>query len=140
MAWNYTYEELLKKVRTQLPTNVFASSERFEVPKVKGGLQGNHTIINNFKIISDYLRRDGAHLIKFLAGELATQAKIESGRADFTGKFRSEEINKKIDDYVNIFVKCSECKKPDTKLVKEDRLMNMQCMACGSKRPVRNLK
>ncbi len=139
MAWNYSYDELLAKLRKQLPSIIF-QSERFEVPKIKGGYQGNHTIITNFKQIADYLRRKPEHLLKFLSGELATQARIEGGRADFTGRFKSDLINNKINAYVKMFVKCHECGKPDTKLIKEDRVTFMKCMACGSKKPVRSIK
>ena len=139
MAWKYTYDELLQKLRKQLPKTTF-KSERFEVPRVRGGYQGNHTIITNFKQIVNYLRRKPEHLLKYLSGELATQARLNNGRADFTGRFSSVEINKKIQSYVNEFVKCHECGKPDTKLVKEGKVTMMVCMACGSKRPVRSLK
>ncbi len=137
--WNYTYEQLLKKVRKELPEITY-HKERFEVPRVKGGYQGKFTIITNFKQIADYIGRDPSHLLKFLAGELATQARLHGTRAEFTGRFTSDEINKKIQLYVNKFVICNECGKPDTKLVKEDRITYMVCMACGSKKPVKSLK
>ena len=133
------YKALLEKARKELPQITF-SKERFEVPRVKGGYQGKHTIITNFKQIADYLRRDPNHLLKFLVGELATQGRLQGNKADFTGRFTSEEINKKIKSYVEKFVICNECGKPDTKLVKEDRITYMVCMACGSKKPVRSLK
>ncbi len=139
MAWKYNYDDLLSNLRKQLPSIVF-KSERFEIPRIKGGHQGNHTIINNFKQIADYIRRKPEHLLKFLSGELATQARLDGHRADFTGRFTSGEINRKIESYVNQFVKCNECGKPDTKLVKEGRLTMMKCMACGSKKPVRSIK
>jgi len=139
MAWKYSYDELLKKVRKELPEVIF-KKERFEVPRISGGYQGNHTIVNNFKQIADYVRRKPEHLLKFLTRELATQARLDGVRADFTGRFRSNEINDKINAYVDQFVKCHECGKPDTKLVKQDRLTVMTCMACGSKKPVRSLK
>jgi len=139
MAWKHSYDELLKKARKQLPEVVF-KSERFEVPRVKGGRQGNHTIISNFKQISDYVRRKPEHMLKFLSREIGTQARMDGVRADFTGRFTSDEINRKIQLYVEQFVKCHECRKPDTKLVKVDRLTNMNCMACGSKKPVRSIK
>jgi len=139
MAFKYSYDELLQRARKELPKVVF-KKERFEVPRITGGYQGNHTIINNFKQIADYVRRKPEHLLKFLTRELATQAKLDGVRADFTGRFRSAEINDKVQAYVNQFVKCNECGKPDTKLVKDGRLTMMSCMACGSKKPVRSLK
>ena len=36
------------------------------------------------------------------------------------------------------FVLCKECKKPDTELLKEDRLLFIHCLACGAKHSVRS--
>ena len=33
---------------------------------------------------------------------------------------------------------CPECKKPDTKLEKEGRVIFIRCMACGAKHPVKS--
>ena len=48
-----------------------------------------------------------------------------------------EKLEEKFEDYVNTFVTCSECGKPDTHLVKEGRTQVIECMACGAKRPVK---
>ncbi len=63
------YEELLAKARKELPETT-VKDIRFEVPKVKGMLQGNRTIINNLKEIALYLSRPEDHLMKFLLHEL----------------------------------------------------------------------
>ncbi len=139
MAWKHNYDELLKKARSQLPSVVF-EKKRFEVPRVRGLVQGNKTIINNFKTITDYIARKPEHLMKYLLRELATQGDINGPRAVFTGRFSSTALNEKVNKYVNEFVKCKECGKPDTKLVKEDRLTFIKCMACGGKKPVRSIK
>jgi translation initiation factor 2 subunit 2 len=47
------------------------------------------------------------------------------------------KINEKIEAYAKEFVICSECKKPDTELTKENRLMFIKCLACGAKKTVR---
>jgi translation initiation factor 2 beta subunit (eIF-2beta)/eIF-5 len=41
------YETMLKRGREKLPEAVF-TAERFEIPNVKGHLEGNKTIISNF--------------------------------------------------------------------------------------------
>ncbi len=38
-----------------------------------------------------------------------------------------------MEQYVNEFVLCKECKKLDTKLIKEGRLTFINCLACGTK-------
>jgi translation initiation factor 2 subunit 2 len=133
------YEKLLKRARDQLPKVVF-EKPRFEVPKAQGEREGAKTIISNFSQIASYLDRKPKHLMKFLLRELATSGHIDGPRAVFIGRFTSSQINDKVDKYVNEFVICPECKKPDTKLKKEGRIPFLKCMACGAKGPVRAIK
>ena len=65
------YETMLKKAREQLPESVF-ERERFEIPKVRGHLEGNKTVISNFPQLASSLRRPVEHLLKFLFKELST--------------------------------------------------------------------
>ena len=70
--------------------------------------------------------------------ELATSGQIEGGRLVLNIKVPSTKIKQKIDEYVKEFVLCKECKKPDTELLKEDRLLFIHCLACGAKHSVRS--
>ena len=38
--------------------------------------------------------------------------------------------------YTETYVICSECGLPDTKMVKEDRTLMLECEACGARRPI----
>lgn len=111
--------------------------ERFEIPKVTGHVEGNKTIITNFLQICSILRRKPEHLTKFLSRELAALIVTEGDRIIFNRKLNSAKINEKIEGYVNEFVICPECKKPDTELVKQETFLFMQCLACGAKHSVR---
>jgi len=113
------------------------SSERFEIPKVKGLIEGNKTIITNFSQICSALRRQPEHLSKFLLRELATPGVLQKERLILSRKVSMERIDEKIASYVEEFVLCKECKKPDTELIKQDNFMFLHCLACGAKHPVR---
>ena len=113
------------------------TGERFEVPKVKGHVEGNKTIITNFLQICDFIRRPFEHVLKYLLKELAAPGVMEGDRLILTRKLNSAKINEKLAAYANEFVLCKECKKPDTELIKEDRLMFIHCLACGAKHAVR---
>jgi translation initiation factor 2 subunit 2 len=130
------YQDLAKRFRELMPYKG-EEKTRFEVPKVKGRIQGKKTIISNLKQIADFLDRDEKMLLSFLLKELATKGVQEGQFTNFSGNFSADKINEKIDKFVNEFVNCRECKKPDTKLVKKDRVMFITCMACGAKYPVR---
>lgn len=130
-----TYEQLLDEAYSKIKKQT--TGERFEVPEVDSMIEGNKTIVFNFLQISSILRREPEHLAKFLSKELATQIIVERERAIFNRKLTAEQINKKISEYVNEFVICPECKKPDTELIKEKKFMFLHCLACGAKHSVR---
>ena len=113
-----SYEALLKKVYSSLP-EVVQSDVRFEVPKATGHVQGNRTIINNFHQIADTLRRKPEHLLKFILKELATPGELKKNGVIMGTKIPASRINEKIEKYVENYVLCSECKKPDTQLLKD---------------------
>ncbi|MEM4152655.1 MAG: translation initiation factor IF-2 subunit beta [Candidatus Pacearchaeota archaeon] len=129
------YNELLEKLYKQVKK--VETTERFEVPKAEGMIEGSKTIITNFSQICSILRRKPEHVSKFLSRELAAQTIIEGERLIFNRKLTSSQINEKIQAYVKEFVLCPECGKPDTELVKEKNFMFLHCLACGAKHSVR---
>jgi len=131
------YEKLLDKAHEELP-EISNESERFEIPKVRGHLQGNKTIISNFSQIAQILGRKPEHLLKYLLKELATPGTYKKGYLILGSKIPASNINKKINDYAKIYVICKECGKPDTKLNKEGNFLFMKCQACGAKTTVKS--
>ena len=132
------YEELLEKAYSKLPkTN--EEGERFVIPVADVSVQGSQTIVKNFSQIAQALRRESSHLMKFLTKELAAPGS-SNDRAIFQAKLSEKIIQQKIEAYVKEYVLCSECKRPDTRLIKEDRLTFLVCEACGAKTPVKSIK
>ena len=127
---------MLKKVRKELP-KISSKKERFEIPKVIGHIQGNRTIISNFNHIANALQRKPEHLLKYILKELATPGDLKSTGLLIGRKISSTMINGKIKQYIDLFVICPECKRPDTELLKEGSITFMQCLACGARHPVK---
>ena len=130
------YEELLNQAYKDVKV-VGGSGERFEIPKIKGHFEGKKTILTNFFSISSQIRRNPEHFQKFLLRSLATSGQTEGERLILNNKISSKKINPKIEEYVNEFVLCKECKKPDTELDKDGKQIIVRCLACGAKHPVR---
>ncbi len=130
------YEKLLEKLYKEVKP-IESQRERFELPKVKGHIEGNKTVVTNFLQICSLLRRKPEHLAKFLSRELAALIVAEGDRIIFNRKLSSLKINEKIGEYINEFVICPECKKPDTELVRQGTFLFKQCLACGAKHSVR---
>jgi translation initiation factor 2 subunit 2 len=77
--------------------------------------------------------------MKFLSGELASSAEISGDRLIFSRKVSSKEVNRKIEKYVNRFVLCPSCRKPDTELNNEGNKAFLKCLACGKKAEVHKI-
>ena len=86
--------------------------------------------------MASYIRRNPEHFQKFLLKQLASSGQIEGDRLVLNQKVPSAKINQKIEEYVKEFVLCKECGKPDTELIKDERLTFIHCLACGAKHPV----
>lgn len=128
---------MLKRARQHMPEAVF-EKERFEIPKAKGHLEGNKTVISNFLQIASILRRQPEHLLKYILRELAAPGEMKRDLLVVGSKINASRINEKIKQYAYEFVLCYECGKPDTELVKEGDFMFLKCTACGAKKPVKS--
>jgi translation initiation factor 2 subunit 2 len=131
------YEEMLKKARKELPESVF-EKERFEIPNVRGHVQGNRTVISNFSQIASTLRRPVEHLLKYILKELATPGIMRGSSLIMGTKVPASRINDKIKQYAHEFVLCPECGKPDTQIIREGEFSFLKCLACGAKKPVKS--
>jgi len=132
------YEKLLKKAKEEMPESVQEKS-RFEIPGVKGHIQGTKTIVSNLHQIANHLHRPIEHILKYLQKELATPGEIKKNDSTIFGrKITSFDFNSKINQYADEFVFCRECGKPDTEFVKENNLTFIKCMVCGSKNTIKS--
>ena len=135
----FIYENLLKRMHN-VTAKEHIDNDRFKVPKVDVFYEGNTTVLKNFDKIVDVLNRDADHFFKFLLGSVGTAGDISTGRVIFQGKIPIRTLQDRLDEYVNTYVICSECNRPDTHLVKKDRTLLIRCDACGAFRPIGSMK
>lgn len=126
------YAAMLGRAKEQLPETL-RNRERFEIIKVKGLLQGNKTVLSNMLQIADQLNRPIEHLGKYLTKALAAKAELKQGYFILNAKIPSAKINEKITEYVDIFVMCKQCARPDTTMTKNGPAWMISCQACGAK-------
>ena len=138
MPLKYDYNELLKRGCSQIP-QVSLKRERLEMPRIMLQTIGLRTIIGNFREISEALNRDPQHILKFLTREMATAATYHESRAIFQGKFGRDSFERLLQRYMESYVICPICKRPDTGVVKEKRLAFLVCNACGAKSSIKQL-
>lgn len=129
------YENLLDRAYSKIKK--VETSERFEIPELESFVEGTRTVVSNLSQTASFLRRDIDHFIKFLSKELATQIIMKGDKAIFNRRLMPNQINEKVKTYVEEFVICPECGKPDTELLKEKNFLFLHCLACGAKHSVR---
>ncbi len=134
-----TYEELLKRAKKDLPSTT-AAKDRFQVPDVDVLLEGSTTVLRNLADICDAINRDPQQVFAHLIRELGTSGTLDDRRALFKGRISPEKISERVQSYVEEYVVCSECGRPDTHLIKEDRIAILRCDACGAHRPLKVIK
>jgi len=126
------YRSMLNRAYGELPEQM-ESYERWTTPRPDVRTIGRRTVIMNFKEMADDMGRDPDHLLKFLSGEMATLPRFDGTRAIFQGRFRGDSIRNLLEVYAKKYVVCPVCKRPDTRIVKEKRLLFLQCDACGAR-------
>lgn len=129
------YKDMLKNARENLPDSVL-EAERFVIPKIRGHLQGNKTVLSNFTQIADFLGRDAEFMLKYILKELATPGEIKKQLVVLGRKVSASRINEKINAFAKKYVICKICGKPETKLTKKNRINFIKCNACGAKYPI----
>ena len=132
------YLKLLDKAIAQLPPES-SKKDRFEIPKPVSSVSGSRTILYNLKEICDCLKRSSTHLLKYLAGELATANTVDNDRIMFQGRFDNKTLGKLIERYVNEFVLCSVCHQPDTRISRKERIYFLVCDACGASSSIKGI-
>ncbi|MCQ5376738.1 MAG: translation initiation factor IF-2 subunit beta [Candidatus Methanomethylicia archaeon] len=132
------YDNLLDRGLSKIPEQVFKSS-KYETPQTESSIIGSKTVIYNFKDVAAKLNRDPNHLLKFIVRELATSGTLEEQRASLQGRFSKEALDQLVVKYIKGYVLCTSCNKPDTKLLREDRLTFIVCEVCGAKNPAKTL-
>src|SRR6266699_1136934 len=135
----FSYDQLLTRAKKALPA-ALSSGERFQVPAPDVVIEGKTTILRNFEDIVGAIRRDPDMVLTYLLRELGTAGAMEGRRVVFKSKVTAQQLEERIKSYVDAYVLCQECGRPDTRLVKEDRIAMLECDACGARRPVKAVK
>lgn len=139
MEMNYTYDDLLSRLRSNLDSEGTKRVSRLEMPEPSVMWIGNKTIFRNFMDFPRTLRRDPGRFLMYLAKELATAASLDGDRAIFIGRKDSASFKALIQRYMKESVICPSCGNLDTHVEKVKRLQLLVCEACGARSPTKSI-
>ena len=130
-----SYEKLLNDASDILSAST-VSQERLKIPKPILMEEGKQTIVRNFMDILDIINRNERDVAKFFMKEFGIGVNVEGRRLIINRKVTEEEFITKLEQYLNVYVRCYECNSPDTEIVKEGRVNVIRCKACGAQHPI----
>jgi len=134
----YDYDSLLKRARKQLES-INSEHERFIIPELESLIQGKKTLLKNAGQVSKTLKRDIQHLLKFFVKETGVPATSDDTKVILNGIVNSYKVNQIYTKYIDEFVLCKQCKKPETRIIMEKGVLLLKCDACGAINPVRKI-
>ncbi len=137
MASEEEYLEMLAAARKEAPP-VVASGERFRPPRPIIVIIGRQTHISNFREIASGLNRDPHLLARFLSKELGSPYFIteESKKLILSRRIDPQLVEARLRKFIERYVLCPVCGRPDTRIVKVRRGWALKCEACGATSPV----
>ena len=133
------YAALLSRARKTVKTTG-GTGERFVMPEAEIMVEGKTTIVRNMGELLDKMNRKPDQVVPLLLREIGSAGSFEGGRLVLQGKVADKSIQDRINKYVETYVICGECGRPDTHLVKEERTTVVKCDACGGHRPIKAAK
>lgn len=135
------YNTLLDKIYSQIKKikQKHKSKERFEIIDLDAVVQGKKTIIKNFQAMAKNLEREPTHMAKYFVKETGAVGNIEGGKLILNKALLTTKLKQIYEGYINDYVLCKQCRKPDTKFVTEKGIQILKCEACGAITPVKKL-
>ncbi|MFQ5800496.1 MAG: translation initiation factor IF-2 subunit beta [Candidatus Hydrothermarchaeales archaeon] len=133
------YEEMLERAYQGLP-EILKEESRFQVPELESAIQGRVTVIHNFGEVAKALNRSADMLSKYFLGEMGTSGEYDAARLILKGQFKASQLQDKLEAFVESYVMCHECKRPDTTIIQEKRVSFLKCEACGARHPITTIK
>lgn len=136
MSSEKDYDKLLDNIYSNLPEKS-EEGERFEMPKFEFFTEGNKTMIKNFKSVCEKIRREPQFLSKFLSKELAVPVEVQGERLVLQRRLMGDILNKKLEDFIKMYVICKQCNRPDTHIEEIGRVRTLICESCGARAAIR---
>jgi translation initiation factor 2 subunit 2 len=114
-------------------------TDRLEIPEFRSSAMKMKTNLMNFREVCQALNRDARHMYKYFMKALATSGSIHEDYVVLKGKFSSAQLSEVLKNYVEQYVICPICRRPDTRIVKEGEFSFLVCDACGARSPVKRV-
>jgi translation initiation factor 2 beta subunit (eIF-2beta)/eIF-5 len=118
-----------------MTTNINGSQDeyyRYKRPLITVKQTVNFTEITNLEDVCRALGRTSKLLMAYLQIKLATQAKKNTLR----GQFSTVELESQVRDFTKLLILCGKCSNPETLIKTKRDITYLKCESCGSRTEV----
>lgn len=138
---DYSYEYLLGRLYGMMQAPPKVPKRISLVPPILGMIGTKRTCIANFAILCNGMNREPDHVSLYLQVEFSTNGSLSANnQLTLRGKFKLDQIQAGLTSYIARYVKCVNCKRYNTQLIKEERLSFLECLDCQAKRSVESVR
>jgi translation initiation factor 2 subunit 2 len=142
---DYPYTDLLRRLKhLQHPNGEDEEGAKRKLPAIMLAKIGTKkTMFATFPQICKEMQRDLQHVMSYFVAELACEGSLDSQeRLVLKRRCLPQEIESVLRKYVENYVQCRTCKKPDTVLTRDPvlRLQFLECQRCHSKTSVASIQ
>jgi len=106
---------------------------RYKMPILSVKHKKNHTIITNSIDISRALKTQHCYMSKYFAIELGTQSMSSDTGISLRGVHSANMLTTVLNKFIEQFILCSSCHKPEIDYYKGRKKVIVCCRACGHK-------
>lgn len=136
----YSYTDLLQRLKHLQHPNGEKEEEKRKLPAIMLAKIGTKkTMFATFPQTCKEMQRDLQHVMSYFLAELACEGSLDSqDRLVLKRRCLPHEIESVLRKYVENYVQCRTCKRPDTVLTRDPvlRLQFLECTRCHSKTSV----
>ena len=137
---DYVYTDLLRRLKHLQHPNGETEEEKRKLPAIMLAKIGTKkTMFATFPQTCKELQRDLQHVMSYFLTELACEGSLDAqDRLVLKRRCLSHEIESVLRKYIENYVQCRTCKRPDTVLTRDSttRLQFLECQKCHSKTAV----
>ncbi|ARF11579.1 translation initiation factor 2 subunit beta [Klosneuvirus KNV1] len=133
-----TYSDtfLIDKLYAEIDT-IGSNSKKIAIDKPEVSSANKRTFLKNFRSICLKLNRDEEDVRSFFEKELKTTVTIsQDGALVITGMYKQNGIMTILTNYIKEFVMCKQCSSCDTNLIKDKKILFLNCNKCLSKHAI----
>ena len=99
--------------------------------KIEGRGNGIKTILVNLNRIGADLKRNPEEILKYLGQKKGANTTAIQDKYILNGSFDSQDLQSEIYNYIEGYVKCFQCKLPETTYFKKSKKLFTKCSACS---------